>query len=65
MIDKIKVLELSSDLSEAKNGTERVEIAAKIVDLDGTSDSADMSDHEIIRAARKIIAREMARLAAS
>jgi hypothetical protein len=55
MIDKIKLLILGSEMSEAKNDTQRFEIAERIVELDGRLDPADMDQFEIIAAAREIV----------
>jgi hypothetical protein len=52
---------LIAEFTEAENHTKRVELASKIVDFDG-EDSADMTDMEIIAAAKRIVARQIEKL---
>jgi hypothetical protein len=50
-----RLMSLAVELSNAANDSERAEVAGRVVDLDGHYDSADLTDMEVIAAAKRII----------
>jgi hypothetical protein len=54
MIEK-DLVTLFAELSEAETDSERVEIAERIVELDGRHDPAELSHFEVIEVAQQIV----------
>jgi hypothetical protein len=54
MIEQDMVV-LVAELSEAETDSERVEIAERIIKLDGRYDPAELNQFEVIAAARRIV----------
>ncbi len=49
---------LIAEMIDAKNDSELLDVARKIVDLDGQRDSADLTDAEILDTALEIVRRQ-------
>jgi hypothetical protein len=54
----LKLTILIAEMTDAKNHSELVVVASKIVDLDGRYDSANLTDAEILDAALEIVRRQ-------
>jgi hypothetical protein len=53
---------LIAELAKAENDSKRVEIAERVVDLDGRWDAAELDDFELIAVAKQIASEQIEKL---
>jgi hypothetical protein len=61
MADDARMIELLAELSEAKTDSKRVEIAERIIELDGRWDPTNLDHFELISTARQIVVEMIAK----